>query len=480
MLAFLRNRMKVIMIVVAVVFAVSMLYGLGYVGMKGGAAPGPDQQRIAKVNGQWVNPMRFGQLLSRYLANVPGIPDLGTISFFQNLALNQAVDFELVLADAKRNVRVGGADLRKTIDEIMAQSGVKERAQFERLLTQQGVTWGQFEDFIRDELLVEKRVQQLESKITVTPEDLREVRVRHILIRTSPTLEGQAKSKDEETAKTKIDEIRQKAVTGSDFAALAKAGSQDPGSAVQGGDLGFFGKGQMVAEFEKTAYELKPGAISPVVKTQFGYHILKLEETRLKPPSEKGGDVKKEILARKKNDTLSKWRADLRQNAKVEPVDPVLIAMDQRNKGQVAEALKTLQDASKKSSPPPLTHLFLASLYKDLGQVDNAVATTEQAIKARPADLLVHYIAARFYADLSKDAKLLKTGALASQKPASYYREQAIEHFRAAAMLSGDNINVRQQMLNELKGLNASKEVREQEAAITQIKKRQALAKPKQ
>src|SRR5262249_11303920 len=79
------------------------------------------------------------------------------------------------------------------------------------------------------------------------------------------------------SADSLLAEIRKRGV---DFAELAKKFSQEPGASSSGGDLGWFGRGRMVPEFEKAAFSLPPGGISPVVKTQFGYHIIKVEDRR--------------------------------------------------------------------------------------------------------------------------------------------------------------------------------------------------------
>jgi peptidyl-prolyl cis-trans isomerase C len=95
-----------------------------------------------------------------------------------------------------------------------------------------------------------------------------EVHARHILV------------DNEEAAKKIIDELNK----GADFATLAKANSKDP-AAQNGGDLGFFKKADMVPEFADVAFALKPGQISQTpVKTQFGWHVIKVDETRTAPP----------------------------------------------------------------------------------------------------------------------------------------------------------------------------------------------------
>jgi len=119
-----------------------------------------------------------------------------------------------------------------------------------------------------------------------------EVKVRHILIKV-PT---GADAKTDAAAKQKAEDLLKQIKGGADFAALAKANSDDPGSKEQGGELGMIQRGVTVPAFEKAAFDLQPGQISDVIKTQFGYHILKVEEKQtahLKPLDE----VKAQILA---------------------------------------------------------------------------------------------------------------------------------------------------------------------------------------
>jgi peptidyl-prolyl cis-trans isomerase D len=102
-----------------------------------------------------------------------------------------------------------------------------------------------------------------------------QVKVRHILI-AAPA--GDAKA--DAAAKAKAEDILKQIKAGGDFAKLAAANSDDPGSKVQGGELGWLDRGKTVPEFDKMAFSLKPGEISPLVKTQFGYHIIQTEEKK--------------------------------------------------------------------------------------------------------------------------------------------------------------------------------------------------------
>ena len=117
-----------------------------------------------------------------------------------------------------------------------------------------------------------------------------QVRVRHILV-AGTTLESRAQ------AEKLLDELK----AGADFAKLAEASSADKSSAARGGDLGFFQTGRMVPAFEQAAFALeKPGQLSGVVETQFGYHVMKLEERKpagVRPFEEVREDLIKEIRA---------------------------------------------------------------------------------------------------------------------------------------------------------------------------------------
>ena len=96
----------------------------------------------------------------------------------------------------------------------------------------------------------------------------------HILIRAVPGEEARKKALE------KIEAIRQRLLAGEDFATLARENSEDPGSASRGGDLGFMSRGEFVREFEEAAFKLEPGAISEIVTSQFGYHIIQMVERR--------------------------------------------------------------------------------------------------------------------------------------------------------------------------------------------------------
>ena len=143
-------------------------------------------------------------------------------------------------------------------------------------------------------------------------QDYEQVRARHILIRAagspSPVDAGKKELSDAE-ALAKAQDIRKKLAAGGDFAALAAQESDDTGSKDKGGDLNFFKHGQMVPAFDQAAFSLKVGEISEPVKTQFGYHIIKVEARKSYE------DSKPEVDRRLRSEMAQKMMDDLQKKA---------------------------------------------------------------------------------------------------------------------------------------------------------------------
>lgn len=121
-----------------------------------------------------------------------------------------------------------------------------------------------------------------------------QVKARHILVRMQgsavPIRAGQ-KDLTEDEAKAKAEELLKRLKAGEDFAKVAEAESDDVGTGVRGGELGFFSPGQMVAAFEQAAFVLQPGELSGLVKTQFGWHIIEGQGRRARPFEEAKAEI---------------------------------------------------------------------------------------------------------------------------------------------------------------------------------------------
>lgn len=166
--------------------------------------------------------------------------------------------------------------------KILAREGIKNNLQNDKDVLAQL-------ELMRENLVANAQITRIEKSISISDADLKrlyeekkkdyeQVTARHILIafKGSPAAR-EGNQLTEEQAKAKAEEIRRQILAGADFAALAPKESDDIGSGANGGDLGAFGRGQMVPEFEKAAFEAKPGELAPVVRTQFGYHVIKVE-----------------------------------------------------------------------------------------------------------------------------------------------------------------------------------------------------------
>lgn len=171
----------------------------------------------------------------------------------------------------------GKEGMEKFVDELVKKEVLYQEAQ-KRGLENDGEYKRKLEEFKKLTLISLLLEKEIEDKVKIGDKEARayydshkeefmtnnQIRASHILVKT------------EEEAKGILGELKK----GADFAKLAKSKSIDTGSANNGGDLGYFSRGQMVPEFERVAFELKVGEISSPVKTQYGYHIIKVTEKK--------------------------------------------------------------------------------------------------------------------------------------------------------------------------------------------------------
>lgn len=160
--------------------------------------------------------------------------------------------------------------------------------------------------------------EQLKTTYEQTKGTLEQVKARHILIAPegSPAAPAEGALSDAD-AMAKAEAIRKRLLEGADFAEVAQAESHDEGSGARGGDLGEFGRGMMVPEFEQAAFTQEIGKVGPLVKTQFGYHII-LVESRGTTPFE---EVREELQAKAGEQAMRQKIEELVSSANVTYVE---------------------------------------------------------------------------------------------------------------------------------------------------------------
>jgi peptidyl-prolyl cis-trans isomerase C len=244
---------------------------------------------VAKVNGQPIRKrelLQGAQVVQMRLAQV-GRPMAPSAAFYRQV-LNELIAITLLQQDARsQGVVASDQEVQSQID---ARKGAfANEDAYHKALKESGVTEDILRQQARDQISVSKYVNnKLVHGINVTDQATREfydknkekirtperLHVRHILIGVA----ANATPADKQKARAKAEDLLKQIQNGADFAKLAQENSDDTGSKVHGGDLGWIVPGQTVPAFDKAAMALKPNQVSPVVESPFGFHIIQLLE----------------------------------------------------------------------------------------------------------------------------------------------------------------------------------------------------------
>ncbi|NLZ54442.1 MAG: peptidylprolyl isomerase [Thermoanaerobacteraceae bacterium] len=231
--------------------------------------------------------------------------------------LQSMINDQLILWQAKEhNITLDDEEFNEAISQLEQYHGGKDA--LETYLKQQGFDRQSYEAQVKDQLIISKFREELTSGVNVTEDEIRqyydenkemfqlpspEIRASHILVDT----EDEAK------------EILAKIKDGADFEELAKNHSKDPVSKDLGGDLGYFSKGKMVPEFEEAAFALKPGQVSDVVKSEYGYHIIKVTGERTSVSFDDAKEyIKYNLENAKKDEEFAKYLEKWEKQSKIE------------------------------------------------------------------------------------------------------------------------------------------------------------------
>lgn len=192
------------------------------------------------------------------------------------------------------SVEVSDDDVKQYVDYYLKNDLRQYGGNKETLREATGFTYDelkeQYERMIRNNLLSRRVEYQLTESVKVTPAEVTEF-FRSLPADSLPmmperyefseiVIEPTINEAERDRVRNELAALRERVLKGEKFSMLATLYSQDPGSAKQGGELGFFSRGDMVGEFEAAAFALKPGEVSPIVETKFGFHIIQLIERR--------------------------------------------------------------------------------------------------------------------------------------------------------------------------------------------------------
>ncbi len=275
----------------------------------------------------------------------------------KNRVINDLIVKQLINEESeKRQIKIEETEINKIVDNIAKSMGGEDR--FKASLAQNKIDEKVFRENIKFDLLKKKLVENVigdskvsEEEINKFYEDNKEekfkhdetVRASHILISASEQEIRSRLESDDANKKLKKEDIDKKVAkelqqvkakaqkiynevkkNPEKFAELAKQNSEDPSSASKGGDLGFFSKEEMVPEFSEAAFSTKPGKLSDLVKTEFGYHIIKVVDRKqqgITPLDEIKPHIERYLDGKKKMDAFKKLIDTSRQSAEIVYID---------------------------------------------------------------------------------------------------------------------------------------------------------------
>jgi peptidyl-prolyl cis-trans isomerase C len=282
---------------------------------------------VARVNGLDVPKSDFDRLVKQMemQAGQPVPPNRRDEVY--RAVLEQLVTYTALVHETKaRKIDVTPAEAKQVSDAKIAElrQQIPDPKAFNKALADRNMTLERLRADIRNDIAINKMMQaEVANAPAVSDADVREfydknpnefsgLRASHILIRPTGFDEDSKKK-----AKAQAEDILKQARAGGDFAELARKHSAD-GSAQQGGDLGFFTKGSMVPAFADAAFALKPGEISNVVETQFGFHIIKAVERKDVPMEEATTKIREFLTAKRRDERQQAFVSEVKNRSRIE------------------------------------------------------------------------------------------------------------------------------------------------------------------
>ena len=248
------------------------------------------EQKVAVVNGTVINQPEFDNEMNRVLERLQRtgrFPNDLERSQIKKQVLENLIARELLYQESQtKGIKVDQKEIEAQVTALKGR--FPSEVEFKNALSTMNLTEADLRFQFERDLAIRKLLDdQIGDKVAVSEKESKayydnnlesfkkpeQVRASHILIKVDPGAEEAKKAE----ARTKIESVQAKLKKGEDFGALAKEYSEGP-SGPKGGDLGFFGRGQMVKPFEEAAFSMKPGQVSGMVETRFGYHLIMVAE----------------------------------------------------------------------------------------------------------------------------------------------------------------------------------------------------------
>lgn len=401
----IRRMARKLLAPVVLVLIVALLIGVFYVGLPNfGKETYGYKGPSLKVYGKKIKDSDFNNYLLRVSQQASQFAQIRTYSEaeLRDAAVNtaiQTVAFEREMKQAGSKIKVDKAELDKfmkkyfkTEEELksfMEQQGFASKSEFRKTLTKE----------LEYQKFVKNKARELE--ITIPKEEVlgyvEEIAVSHVLVSTT---DGNKEIRSNAQALARANEVYQKLTKNGDFVEIAKEYSDDPGSKDDGGSLGTmpieYFKNGMVKEFVDATLALKPGEISKPVKSDFGYHVIRLDSRKMptgEEYDEKYREIEDNLLYQKAeyDPKYREWLEGVFKNAEenVEILDPGLRAfrlMKDEKWKEAAEAYeKTLKKKYYKNKID--TYVNIATVYLKLNQASKAIEVLDKAPAAVKADL---------------------------------------------------------------------------------------------
>lgn len=299
--------------------------------------------------------------------------DLNAIQAQDREVLEQFITEKLLADEVKRaGIGVSEQDIDQYIDQIRERNRISEE-ELKAALSREGVSIEKYRASIRAEIEKSEIInRQVRKRVNITPEDIERyyqlnrkkftteerVRLRHILLSLA---KGGTAEKEKELVE-KAGEIRRRALSGEEFAKLARAYSEGAG-AEDGGDIGWVKRGSLIKEIEEVAFQKLPvGDVSEPLRTSLGFHLIRLEEKdlgRLLPLGDVRGKIREELYATALEERYQKWlKTDLRKNHRVDVKLPgVIFRPEDTKEGTVDTLLASTSRRSRREERSFLSYL---------------------------------------------------------------------------------------------------------------------------